>query len=67
MQKLKKTADYTLYQKNSGHYAVKGKNKKWINGDEKHAILVEEKLITMPTPKAKPVEAEAEAEGATEA
>ena len=60
MQKIKKTADYTLFQKNSGHYAVKGKNGKWINGDEKQGILVAEQLITLPRPKAVPTEPEAE-------
>jgi hypothetical protein len=61
MQQIKKTADYTLYQKKSGRYALKGRNKKWINGEEKQRILVEEKLITLPEPKAKPAESEGEA------
>lgn len=65
MQQIKKTADYTLFQKTSGRYAVKGKDKKWINGEEKEKILVAEQLVTLPTPKAAPAEAEAEA--ATEA
>lgn len=61
MQQVKKTADYTLFQKKSGRYAVKGKDKKWINGEAKQAILVEEKLVTLPTPKAPAAEPEAEA------
>ncbi|EXJ16781.1 hypothetical protein [Imhoffiella purpurea] len=59
MQQIKKTAEYTLFQKKSGRYAVKGKNKQWINGDAKQQILVDENLITLPEPKAAP-EAEAE-------
>lgn len=68
MQQIKKTAAYTLFQKTSGRYAVKGKgkNKKWINGDAKQEILVAEKLITLPEPKAVPAEPEAEAEPAAE-
>ncbi|PQJ94849.1 hypothetical protein [Chromatium okenii] len=54
MQKVKKTAEYTLFQKKSGRYAVKGKNKKWINGDAKQAILANEQLIKVMTPKAVP-------------
>lgn len=54
MQKIKKTAEYTLFQKKSGHYAVKDKNKKWINGDAKQAILASEQLIKVMTPKAVP-------------
>ncbi len=62
MQKIKKTADYSLFKKRSGRYAVKGKDKKLINGEEKQRILVAEKLVTLPTPKAKPAEAEAPSE-----
>ncbi|MFD2110477.1 hypothetical protein [Thiorhodococcus fuscus] len=60
MQQIKKTAEYTLFQKKSGRYAVKGKDKKWIGGEAKQQILVDEKLITLPEPKAAP-EPEAEA------
>lgn len=62
MQKIKKTPDYTLFQKRSGRYAVKGKDKKWINGEAKQEILVKEALVTLPRPKAPAAEApEAEA------
>ena len=67
MQKIKKTAEYTLFQKNSGHYAVKGKNGKWINAEEKQGILVAEQLITLPRPKAVSVEPEAESSEADSA
>jgi hypothetical protein len=62
MQKIKKTAAYTLFQKKSGRYAVKGKDKKWINGEAKQQILVDETLITLPEPKAAPADAEPAAE-----
>ncbi|MBK1724963.1 hypothetical protein [Thiocystis violacea] len=64
MQHVKKTADYNIYQKKSGRYAVKGKDKKWINGEQKQAILVAEALITLPEPKAAAPEPEAETEAA---
>ncbi|EGV31389.1 hypothetical protein ThidrDRAFT_2011 [Thiorhodococcus drewsii AZ1] len=54
MQQIKKTAEYTLFQKKSGRYAVKDKNKQWISGEAKQQILVDEKLITLPEPKAAP-------------
>jgi len=54
MKKVKKTPEYTIFQKTSGRYAVKGKNKKWINGDAKQAILATEQLIKVMTPKAAP-------------
>lgn len=58
MQQIKKTAEYTLFQKKSGRYAVKGRNKKWINGEEKQKILVAEDLIKLPEPKAPSAESE---------
>lgn len=64
MQQIKKTADYTIFQKTSGRYAVKGrKSKKMINGDEKLKILVDEQLVKLPDPKAAPVEPEVESTG----
>ncbi len=63
MQQIKKTADYTLFKKTSGRYAVKGKDKKWINGEEKEKILVAEQLVTLPNPK---TPAPTETEAATE-
>lgn len=67
MQQIKKTADYTIFQKKSGRYAVKGrKTKKWVNGEEKQGILVAEELIKLPEPKAAPAEPEAETEAAAE-
>lgn len=53
MKTVKKTADYTIYQKRSNRYAVKNAEKQWVNGDDKLAILLKEKLVTAPAPKPK--------------
>ncbi|MCG6896943.1 MAG: hypothetical protein LJE61_12785 [Thiocapsa sp.] len=52
MKELKKTADYTVFQKSSGRYAVRGKNKQWLHGEEKEQVLLAEQLITRLRPKA---------------
>lgn len=45
MKVLKKTDDYTVYQKRSGRYAVIGADNNPINGDDKVKILVAEGLV----------------------
>ncbi len=45
MKVLKKTDDYTVYQKRSGRYAVIGADNSPINGDEKVKILVAEGIV----------------------
>lgn len=65
MKVIKKTAEYTVYQKRSGRYAVTGADGKAINGDGKVAILLAEDLIKAPASKAP--EAEVAAVEATEA
>lgn len=60
----RKTAEYTVYKRADGRFAVKGANKKFINGEEKVAILIAEGLRTAPAPKA--VEEESPAEEASE-
>lgn len=47
MKVLKKTDDYTVYQKRSGRYAVVGADKKNINGEDKVKILVAEGLVKL--------------------
>ncbi|MGS2723095.1 hypothetical protein ACVBEJ_05065 [Porticoccus sp. GXU_MW_L64] len=56
MKTIKKTADYTIYQKRNERYAVKGADKKWVNGEEKAKILLAEELIKLSV--AAPVEEE---------
>lgn len=58
MKVIKKTAQYTVYQKRSGRYAVMGSARNWINGDEKAAILLADGLIKVTAPKASEPEVE---------
>lgn len=69
MKVVKKTAEYTIYQKRSGRHAVKGADKQWINGEDKAKILLEANLIKLsaPAPAPAPVEDETPAEEVTEA
>ena len=67
MEKVKQTDDYIIYQKRSKRYAVLDNKRKYIQGDEKIKILVNEKLIKAAIPKPKeeePAEQEAKAEEA---
>jgi hypothetical protein len=69
MKVVKKTAEYTIYQRNDERYAVKDANKKPVNGEEKVKILLAEELIkvTEPAPvEEAPAEEEAAAEEAGE-
>ncbi len=70
MKVVKRTADYTVYQKRSERYAVQGPDKAWINGYDKAKILLDEGLIkavlTKPEPEAAPA-AETDATDAEEA
>ncbi|MCB1668361.1 MAG: hypothetical protein R3E73_13540 [Porticoccaceae bacterium] len=50
MKVIKKTDDYTVYQKRSGRYAVKGTDKKWVNAEDKVKILLAEGLIKVAAP-----------------
>ena len=60
MKEIKSVGDKTIYEKKSGRYAVKDANKKFVNGDDKAKILADAGLITIPEPKAEPVEEVAE-------
>ncbi|MEA3639378.1 MAG: hypothetical protein VBE63_05475 [Lamprobacter sp.] len=65
MKKLKTTTDHSIYEKRSGRYAVKDKRKRWVQGDDKVAVLRAEGLLKTPEPKTAPAETEADAsEGA---
>lgn len=52
MKVEKKTAEYTILKRSDGRYAVKSNKNKFINGDDKVAILIAEGLRSAPTPKA---------------
>lgn len=64
MKLVKKTAEYTIYQKRNKRYSVKGANKKAINSDDKVKILLAEELIKITA--AAPAKPEATEEAAAE-
>jgi len=47
MEVIKKTDRYTIVKKRSGRYGVRGKNKRWISGNEKMEILQKEGLVNI--------------------
>ncbi len=61
MKVIARTDEYTVYQKRSGRHAIKGADKRWINGEDKVRILLEHKLIEAPKPKAPEPEEAADA------
>jgi len=69
MKFVKKTPEYTIYQRRDERYAVETNKGQAINGEEKAKILLAEELIKLTAPK--PVEEapaeEAEAEASEEA
>lgn len=67
MKLVKKTSEYSIYKRSDDRYAVKGADKKAVNGEEKVKILVAEGLITVAVPAAPVAEESAEEEAATEA
>ncbi|NBC21993.1 MAG: hypothetical protein GVY21_00810 [Gammaproteobacteria bacterium] len=66
MQVVTRTDEYTIYKKRNQRYAVRNKDRQWVRGDDKVAVLLAHNLIEAPTPKApeQPEEPEA-AEAAT--
>ncbi|PIP89564.1 MAG: hypothetical protein COW01_11345 [Bdellovibrionales bacterium CG12_big_fil_rev_8_21_14_0_65_38_15] len=66
MEIVKKTKTYTVIKKRSGRYGVLGANGKWINGNEKIKILLDEGIIKVPAPKA-PEKVEESSEDSQEA
>ena len=59
MKLVKKTAEYSIYQRGDKRYAVQDAKKKAVNGDEKVSILLAEGLLKVAAP-AKPEEPAAE-------
>jgi len=51
MKVVKETPEYTIFEKRSKRYAVKGADNKWVNADDKVKILLAEKLIEVKLPK----------------
>jgi hypothetical protein len=50
MKLVKKTAEYSIYQRSDNRYAVKDADKKPVNGEEKVKILLSEDLIKVAVP-----------------
>lgn len=67
MELVKKAETYTVYKKRNGRYGVKDAQGKWINGEEKVKILLNEKLIKTPGPKPAQSTEEAQNDEAAEA
>jgi len=51
VEKVQQAGDYSIYQKRSGRYAVRDKNKCWVNAEEKTKILLDAGLINICPPK----------------
>jgi hypothetical protein len=69
MEQVKKTDTHLIFKKRSGRYAVKDNgSKKWLNGDDKAAVLLAEGLIKRAEPKPAAAEppADTEAEAVSE-
>lgn len=64
MKTTKKTAEYTIFERKDGRYAIKNATKQWVNGDDKVDILKKEKLLKTPKAKPKPKQQEAEEKAA---
>ena len=62
MELVKKVGDSKVYKKKSGRFGVQSKNRKWINGDDKTAILVEAGLVKVSKASPKPIEEVSESE-----
>ncbi len=66
MKLVKKTAEYSIFERNDKRYAVQNAAKSWVNGDDKVAILQAEGLAKKPEPKPEPVAEEAAPEEGAE-
>jgi hypothetical protein len=55
MKLIKKTPEYSIFQRGDERYAVKDAKRKPVNGDEKVSILTAEGLVKAPAPKPAPV------------
>lgn len=66
MKLIKKTPEYSIYQRGDERYAVKDADRQPVNGDEKVRILLSEGLIKVTEPSA-PAEPEPAEEEAAEA
>jgi hypothetical protein len=61
MKLVKRAEQYSIYKRGDERYAVKNANRKFVNGDEKTQILLEEGLVKKLKPAKPAVEASADA------
>ncbi|MEQ8803327.1 hypothetical protein [Haliea sp.] len=66
MKLVKKTPEYSIFQRGDERYAVQDAKRKPVNGDEKVSILAAEGLLKAPAPKPAPVEEAPAEESAAE-
>ncbi|MFK7793874.1 MAG: hypothetical protein AB8B89_00855 [Gammaproteobacteria bacterium] len=66
MKEIKSVGKNTIFEKKSGRYAIKGEDKRYINGEEKAKILADAGLVKIPEPKVAPVEEAAPEEAPAE-
>jgi hypothetical protein len=52
MKVVARTGEYTIYKKRNQRYAVRNKDKQWVRGEDKVAILLANNLMEAPVPKA---------------
>ena len=50
MKVILRTKQHTVYEKQSGRFAVKDAEKNWVNGDDKVAVLLAEGLVKTAPP-----------------
>ncbi len=67
MKLVKKTAEYSIYQRRDNRYAVKDAGRNPVNAEEKVRILAAEGLVSAPPPPAPAAEEPAAEEAAAEA
>lgn len=51
MQVVTRTDEYTIFKKRNQRYAVRNKDREWVRGDDKVAVLLAHNLIEAPVPK----------------
>jgi hypothetical protein len=51
IEMVKKTESYTILKKRSGRYGIRDNRRKWIHGEQKVKILLQEGLIKPPAQK----------------
>ena len=65
MKAVKRTGEYTIYKKRNQRFAVRDRNRQWVRGEDKVAILLANNLMEAPVPKAPEHPEEPAAEAAT--